>query len=139
MIPAGTVLDGRYRLDALIGRGGTAEVYRGTDQLLDRQVAIKVFDSRLTDLNSVERQRSEMHALASLNHPNLVAVHDARIADVDRTDGTGGAEGHTYLVMELVTGVTLAELLRSGPLSAEQTLNIGRTLAGRWLSSTPTT
>ncbi|SDO71496.1 Serine/threonine protein kinase [Nakamurella panacisegetis] len=126
MISEGSVLDGRYRLDVLIGRGGTAEVYRAADQVLAREVAVKVFDSRLTDLNSVERQQSEMHVLASLNHPNLVAVHDARIADVD---GAAEVNGHTYLVMELVTGVTLADVLQRGPMPPEQTREIGRTLA----------
>ena len=124
MISAGDLLDGRYRLDALIGRGGTAEVYRATDELLSRPVAVKVFDSRLTDLNSVERQQSEMRVLASLNHPNLVAVHDARIAD-----DTAESGGHTYLVMELITGVTLADLLARGPLPAGQARDIGWTLA----------
>ena len=122
----GTVLDGRYRLDQLLGRGGTAEVYRATDQLLGRQVAVKVFDTRLTDLNSVERQQTEMRALASLDHPNLVAVHDARIA---RRDDTDDAPDRTYLVLELVNGITLAELLHAGALPHEQTRRIGEQLA----------
>jgi serine/threonine protein kinase len=126
VITEGVVLDGRYRLDELIGRGGTAEVFRGTDELLGRAVAVKVFDSKLTDLNSVERQQTEMTVLASLNHPHLVAVHDAHIAaSAHATD----VSGHTYLVMELVLGATLADRLRDGPLPVAETVRIGVALA----------
>ncbi|WP_157695494.1 serine/threonine-protein kinase [Nakamurella panacisegetis] len=134
-VSEGTVLDGRYRLEELLGRGGTAEVYRATDELLGRAVAVKVFDSRLTDLNTVVRQRNEMRVLATLNHPNLIAVHDARIAGGSGTEAlvtpASGvtSSGHTYLVMELVPGLTLADLLSRGPLPTTEVARLGFVLA----------
>lgn len=95
LITQGMMLDSRYRLEALPGRGGTAEVYRGTDVLLGRSVVVvKAFDSRLTDLNTVVRQRKEMQLLAALNHPNLIAVYDARVADTPSAGWPGAAGVH---------------------------------------------
>ena len=128
-VSVGTVLDGRYRLEELIGRGGTAEVYLGFDELLGRSVAIKLFDLRLTDLNTVVRQRNEMQVLARLTHPNLTAVYDAHIADAAAPPTLPGA-GRTYLVLELVRGQTLAQRLLRGPLPPGEVAWIGTTLAG---------
>jgi serine/threonine-protein kinase len=94
----------RYRVEARIGQGGMAEVYRGFDPSLDRTVAIKVllapFDR---DAGFVARFRREAQAAARLNHPNIVGVYDA------------GAEGDTqYIVMEYVEGRTLAAFLSGG-------------------------
>jgi serine/threonine-protein kinase len=94
----------RYRVEARIGQGGMAEVYRGFDPSLDRTVAIKVllapFDR---DAGFVARFRREAQAAARLNHPNIVGVYDA------------GAEGETqYIVMEYVEGRTLASFLAGG-------------------------
>ena len=122
----GTLLDDRYRLVEILGRGGTAEVYRGTDELLGREVAVKVFDVRLSDLNSMDRQRTEMRVLSSLNHPNLVTVYDARLAG--GTAEAGEDVDRAYLIMELVPGFTLADRLAQGPLSISETTRIGATL-----------
>jgi eukaryotic-like serine/threonine-protein kinase len=94
----------RYRIEARIGQGGMAEVFRGHDPSLDRTVAIKVllppFDR---DAGFVARFRREAQAAARLNHPNIVGVYDA------------GAEGDTqYIVMEYVEGRTLASFLAGG-------------------------
>ncbi len=91
----GKTLADRYRVDAAIGRGGMADVYRGVDVVLDRAVAIKV----LTDRDDGERDRflREARSMARLNHRNVVAVYDA-----------GRSEGCSYIVMELVDGRTLA-------------------------------
>ena len=126
-IGEGSVLDGRYRLDAVIGCGGTAEVYRGTDLLLARAVAVKMFDAVLTDLNSVERQRTEMTLLAGLDHPHLVAVYDAHIATAP---DAGQPAGHSYLVMELVAGATLADRLCDGAVPAAEARRIAVALSG---------
>ncbi len=90
----GTTLAERYRVDALIGRGGMADVYRGADVVLDRDVAIKV----LTERDDGERDRflREARSMARLNHRNVVAVYDA-----------GRDDGWSYIVMELVEGRTL--------------------------------
>jgi serine/threonine-protein kinase len=90
----GKTLAERYRVDALIGRGGMADVYRGADVVLDRDVAIKV----LTERDDGERDRflREARSMARLNHRNIVAVYDA-----------GRDDGWSYIVMELVEGRTL--------------------------------
>jgi eukaryotic-like serine/threonine-protein kinase len=94
----------RYRVEARIGQGGMAEVFRGFDPSLERTVAVKVllppFDR---DAGFVARFRREAQAAARLNHPNIVGVYDA------------GAEGDTqYIVMEYVEGRTLASFLGGG-------------------------
>lgn len=97
----GDVLGGRYRLDAPLASGGMAAVYRGTDEILGRQVAVKIMHPALAgDGGFVERFRMEAQNAARLNHPNVVTVHDC--GDVDDT---------LFIVMELVEGTTLRELL----------------------------
>jgi len=93
----GKTLAERYRVDALIGRGGMADVYRGADVVLDRDVAIKV----LTERDDGERDRflREARSMARLNHRNVVAVYDA-----------GRDDGWSYIVMELVEGRTLGSV-----------------------------
>ncbi len=94
----------RYTVEARIGQGGMAEVFRGFDPSLDRTVAIKMllhpFDR---DAGFVARFRREAQAAARLNHPNIVGVYDA------------GADGDTqYIVMEYIEGRTLASFLAGG-------------------------
>jgi hypothetical protein len=89
------LLGGRYRIEALIGRGGMSDVYRGTDVTLERQVAIKILTDRSEDLR--KRFLREAQSMARLNHQNIVGVYDAA-----QTDGV------SYIVMELVQGRTLA-------------------------------
>ena len=69
------LLGGRYRIDALIGRGGMSDVYRGMDVVLQRQVAIKILTDRSEDLR--KRFLREAQSMARLNHPNIVGVYDA--------------------------------------------------------------
>lgn len=115
--PAGEVLDGRYTVGALLGSGGMAEVRRGHDRVLDRDIAIKLFrgqpDARLTD-----RERAEAQLLAGLDHPGLVKVHDVGYSPVAG-----------WVVMDLVDGPDLHRLLRNGPLGVEQTWAIGHDVA----------
>lgn len=103
----GELLDGRYRIDAPIARGGMSMVYRGTDIRLDRPVAIKVMDPTFAgDPQFLSRFEFEARAVAKLEHRALVTVYDQ------------GADGdHPFLIMELVAGGTLRELLRErGPM-----------------------
>ncbi len=96
------MLEGRYRVDAPLARGGMSSVYAGLDLRLDRPVAIKVMESSFAeDRSFIERFELEARAAAKLHHPGVVAVHDQGV------DG-----GHVYLVMELVSGGTLRDLLR---------------------------
>jgi len=102
----GALLDGRYRVDSVLARGGMSTVYRGLDTRLDRPVAIKVMDPRFAgDQSFLDRFIREARATARLRHPSVVAVHDQ---GVDHTTG----DDHVFLVMELVDGGTLRDLLR---------------------------
>lgn len=107
----GALLDARYRVTGLIGRGGVATVFRATDTALGREVAVKVFRGA-EGLDDPERRRSETALLASLAHPALVMLHDA----VHESD-----TGREFLVMELVEGPNLRERLDAqGPLVARE-------------------
>ncbi|MGW4114524.1 PASTA domain-containing protein [Actinosynnema sp. NPDC004786] len=97
----GGLLEQRYRVGALVARGGMSTVYRGVDTRLERTVAIKVMDPRFSaDPQFVARFEREARAAAKLHHPGVVQVHDQGV-DEDRV----------YLVMELVDGGTLRDLL----------------------------
>ncbi|MEP7059654.1 MAG: Stk1 family PASTA domain-containing Ser/Thr kinase [Actinomycetota bacterium] len=98
------VLGGRYRVEARIGAGGMAEVFRGFDTTLHRTVAIKTLNAPYArDASFVERFRREAQAAARLSHPNIVATYDS------------GTDGDTqFIVMEFIEGRTLAEFLGSG-------------------------
>jgi serine/threonine protein kinase len=93
----GEVLAGRYRIDSLIGRGGMADVFAGTDTMLERPVAIKV----LTDRSDAVLRRflREAQSMAALNHRNIVAVYDA-----------GQSTGVSFIIMELIAGRTLGTI-----------------------------
>lgn len=103
----GATLDGRYRLDGLVGRGGMASVYRGVDLTLGRPVAVKVFAESAEGIDDAERRKSETALLASVSHRALVRLYDAC------KDPSTGRE---FLVMELVEGRDLREALRLGPI-----------------------
>ena len=126
-IGPGSVLDGRYRLEALVGLGGTATVYRAADVLLGRTVAVKVFAPHLTDPVMLSRQRQEMRVVAGLQHPHLVAVYDARMAD---TVGAPADGGPAYLVLEFVDGPSLATRLgHHGAMSPADVARLGIAVA----------
>lgn len=103
----GATLDSRYRLDALIGRGGMASVYRGEDLALGRAVAVKVFAAAAEGIDDSDRRKSETALLASLTHRALVRLYDAC---------RDAATGREFLVMELVDGRDLRETLKFGSL-----------------------
>jgi Tol biopolymer transport system component len=117
-LAAGTRI-GPYEVSAPLGAGGMGEVYRARDTTLGRDVAIKVLPERFAgDSARFARLEREARILASLNHPNIAAIHGV----VD--SGTGPA-----LVLELVDGPTLAERLDAGPLSIEDALRVARQIA----------
>ena len=101
--PVGTLLAGRYRLDAQIGAGGMSLVFRAFDTVLERQVAIKLLHRLIAeDDDTLERFRREARAVAQLNHPHVVGVIDAG------EDGQGGS----FIVLEYIEGETLKERIR---------------------------
>ncbi|MFF1273833.1 serine/threonine-protein kinase [Streptomyces marokkonensis] len=119
------VVAGRYRLESMIGRGGMGVVWRATDQLLGRGVAVKElpFDETLSAAEA-RRQRDrtlrEARALAQLSHPNIIVVHDV-VEDDERP----------YIVLELIEGPSLADRIAArGPVDAAEAARIGVDLLG---------
>jgi serine/threonine-protein kinase len=115
MMEAGS-LSGRYETGERLGTGGMSNVYKATDRILERTVAVKVLAEHLSDDERfVARFRREALAVAKLIHPNIVQVYD-----------TGVDEGRHYIVMEYVEGRSGAQILqRSGPVEAEIAAEIG--------------
>jgi len=112
----GSLIADRYRVDHLIGEGGVALVYRGTDETLDRRVAIKVLRPGLSDRQDVvARFRREAHDAAKLNHPNVVQIYD-----------TGVDDGRYYIVMEYLPELNLKEIIkRYAPLPLDKVVEVG--------------
>ncbi|WP_405535689.1 serine/threonine protein kinase [Streptomyces sp. NBC_00075] len=119
------VIAGRYRLEARLGRGGMGVVWRATDQLLERRVAVKELtqDTSLSaDEARLRRDRTlrEARAVAQLHHPHIIVVHDV-VEDDERP----------YIVMELIDGGSLADRISGdGPVDADEAARIGIALLG---------
>ena len=112
------LLEGRYRVDRRLARGGMGTVYEAADTALERRVAVKVIrDDLVGSAEAAERFRREARAAAGFAHPNVVTVHDFGLA----------AGTRAFLVMELLHGATLREELRR-----EKRLAPPRALAMRW-------
>jgi len=110
---------GPFRIIDKLGEGGMGEVYRATDANLKRQVAIKVLPEAVaTDADRLARFQREAEVLASLNHPNIAAIH-----------GLERSGGQTALVMELVEGPTLADRIARGPIPVSEALPIAAQIA----------
>ena len=110
MIATHTILQSRYRIDELIDRGGMADVYRGRDVRLERDVAVKV----LREVEHERRFAAEARTLARLQHPNLVRLLDA-----------GTDNGDAFLVLELLGGATVRQQLDGGALPSDRAARIG--------------
>jgi len=108
-----------YKITDKIGQGGMGEVYRATDTKLNRDVALKLLPDLFSkDPDRMARFSREAQVLASLNHPNIAAIH-----------GLEEAGGKRALVMELVEGETLQERLQKGRIPLEEALTIARQIA----------
>ena len=108
-----------YRVTQKIGAGGMGEVYRATDSILHREVAIKVLPAAVAnDPERMARFEREAQVLASVTHPAIAAVY-----------GLEQSGGHRALVMELVEGEDLSDRLRRGPLPIDEVLRIARQIA----------
>jgi predicted Ser/Thr protein kinase len=115
----GRLLAGRYRIIALLGRGGMGEVYRADDLTLGQPVALKFLSEDANrDEALLERFRNEVRLARRVSHPNVCRVYDV-----------GEVDGHTFFTMEYVDGEDLASLLRRiGRLPADKALEISRQL-----------
>lgn len=110
---------GPYRIVSVVGAGGMGQVFRARDSRLERDVAIKVLrPGLLIDEGMRRRFRKEALALARLNHPNIAVVYDV-----------GEHEGVDYLVMEYVSGQSLAEKLGAGPLPVKEGVSLAAEIA----------
>ena len=111
----GKRLDGRYEIHELIGIGGMANVYRCTDTLDDREVAIKILkDEFLNNEEFIRRFKNESKAIAMLSHPNIVKVYDVSFGDIIQ-----------YIVMEYIDGITLKEYIeRQGVIEWKDALHL---------------
>jgi serine/threonine protein kinase len=115
----GRMLAGRYRIIALLGKGGMGEVYRADDLTLGQPVALKFLpDEAARDQGLLERFKNEVRIARRVSHPNVCRVYDV-----------GEVEGHTFFTMEYVDGEDLASLLRRiGRLPEDKALDIARQL-----------
>lgn len=114
----GTIL-GHYRIISKIGAGGMGEVYLAADNLLDRQVALKILDTgAAADPERVHRFIQEAKAASALNHPNILTVHEI-----------GTHDGSHYMATEYIKGETLRDRLRSGPIDIREAIDIALQIA----------
>jgi eukaryotic-like serine/threonine-protein kinase len=108
-----------YHILEKLGEGGMGEVYRARDSTLNRDVALKMLPEKFAkDVERMARFQREAHMLASLNHPNIAAIH-----------GLEESEGVRALVMELVEGPTLAGRIATGPIPLDEAFPIARQMA----------
>src|SRR5436853_784092 len=118
----GGTLQGKYRIEELLGSGGMCDVYRGTHIHMGKQVAIKILKSQLAvDPAIARRFEQEARAASRIHHPNAINVMDFGIGEGDTP----------FIVMEYVNGITLGELIRQhGALPIERAANILRQICG---------
>ena len=110
---------GHYQVTALIGEGGMGQVYQATDTKLNRQVALKLLpEAFASDPDRLARFQREAQVLASLNHPNIAAIHGLEDSEVTKA-----------LVLELAEGPTLADRIAQGPVPIDDALPIAKQIA----------
>jgi serine/threonine protein kinase len=110
---------GPYEIESVLGAGGMGEVYRARDTLLKRDVAIKVLPLAFAgDPERIARFQREAEVLATLNHPNIAAIHGLQDSDSVRS-----------LVLEFVDGPTLADRIGGHPMPLDDVLAIARQIA----------
>ena len=110
---------GPYEILGPLGKGGMGEVYRARDTRLRREVALKLLpDAAAHDADSLHRFDRETRAVATLNHPNILAIHD-----------TGSFRAVPYAVTELLEGETLLDRLRGGPLHPQKAVEVASQIA----------
>ena len=111
---------GSYRIVARVGAGSMGEVYRAHDAKLDRPVALKLLPSTVAaDADRLRRFHAEARAASSLNHPNILVIHDF-----------GDLDGRPFIVSEFVAGETLRARLNRGPVPVAEAVDIAMQLAG---------
>ena len=121
---------GHYDVTSLIGEGGMGQVWQATDTQLNRQVALKILpDAFAADPDRLARFTREAQILASLNHPNIAAIHGIEEAEPSTTEGTSSGQEVKALVLELVEGPTLADRISKGAIRLDEALPIAKQIA----------
>src|ERR1700745_2499329 len=116
---AGDTQLGAYKIGALIGSGGMGEVYRARDTRLLRDVALKVLPASFTaDPDRLRRFEQEARAVAALNHPKIVSIHDV-----------GNVDGVHFIVSELLEGETLRQRITAAGIPARKAIDLALQLA----------
>jgi tetratricopeptide (TPR) repeat protein len=116
----GALVEGRYRLEAKIGQGGMAAVFRATDLALEETIAIKFASTAAVDAGLLQRFKQEVTLSRQFSHPNVIRLHDF-----------GSYGEHRYITMELLSGSDLAALLGEEPIELERGLDyLGQACAG---------
>ena len=111
---------GKYRIVETLGRGGMGTVYKGVDETLDREVAIKILNPELAEADVMKRFRAEATTLAKLNHPDIATIYEIYRSGND-----------LLMVMELIRGETLDKLIqRSAPLPPERAAYLASQVLG---------
>lgn len=124
----GVTLAGRYILERQIGQGGTADVYRAKDTLLDRLVSVKVLNSdAAADAGFRRRLKDEAKSASALAHAGIVRILDAGEETVAPSGGT--TQTHAFIVMEFVQGIELTKVIAKGPLKVTEALRIAKEVA----------
>ena len=118
--PIGQTL-GQYEILEQLGAGGMATVYRGVQQSIGREVAVKVLRKSLVDQDQtfLERFHREVEVVASLQHPHILPVYDF-----------GEQAGQAYIVMAYMRGGSLADWISNGPMELSRVIRITKQLAG---------
>ena len=116
---------GHYKIVSLVGRGGMGEVFLAEDSKLDRKVALKLLpDQILNDKTRLHRFVQEAKAASSLNHPNIIVIHDI------------GSDGdYHYIATELIEGETLRQRLRAARLDLLDALNVAIQVASALMTA----
>ncbi len=105
---------GQYKIISKIGEGGMAVVYRARQELLERDIALKILSPQLTkDTTFVERFLQEARSAAQMSHPNIVTIYEV-----------GAANGLYYMALAYIEGMSLADILRRGPLPPPQLTHV---------------
>src|SRR5687768_2535976 len=126
-LPAGTRL-GPYEIVSFIGAGAMGVVYKARDTRLGRHVAVKVLPPAFArDPDRLSRFEREARAVAAINHPNILSVHDIGTADI--VDPEHGPSRAAYMITELLDGDTLRARLGQGALSARKAADVAMQVA----------
>ncbi|HEX4460211.1 MAG TPA: serine/threonine-protein kinase, partial [Polyangia bacterium] len=116
----GRVLGGRYRLLERLGQGGMGTVYRATHTLMEKPVAVKILRPEMaTDAEAIARFHREARSASRLDHDHCI-----RVTDFGQSD-----DGHLFLVMELLDGVSLSHVTRRGPVPPGRAAAVGVAVA----------